>query len=126
MGGGALVTESPAMADVAFRDLIRAVGRAGAASRPQPTYVLARLRELGRPATVQECLRDLFPGRRPLEIAEAFARGISEGDIVEIQGKEDADTIRYVAERRYRHRPPSAASYTRVPREVSSRHPTAD
>jgi hypothetical protein len=98
-----VITEGREIVDADFRNLVWAAMRGGAASRPQPPDILARLRELGRPAAVQECLRELFPDRLPLQVADAFARGITDGDIVELPELEDG-TIRYVANRRCRRR----------------------
>lgn len=97
------MTDRPAIPDFVFRDLVWAAKRGGAASRPQSPDVLARLRELSEPATVQECLRELFPDLDAFELAEAFASGIAGGDIIEILERDDG-ALRYVAERRHRRR----------------------
>jgi hypothetical protein len=95
-------TKGPAIAEADLRDLIWAAMRGGAASHAQPPEIIGRLRELARPVTAEECL-ELFPDRKPSEVADAFARGITDGDIVELPEGDDG-TICYVANRRRRRR----------------------
>lgn len=97
VAGGATI------ADADFRNLVWAGMRGGAASRDQPPEIIGRLRELRRPATVQECLRELFPEWHVSKVADAFARGVTDREIVELPEGEDG-TIRYVADRRHRRR----------------------
>jgi hypothetical protein len=97
------MTEAPTMVDADFRDLVWAAMRGGAAPPAQPLDVLGQLRELGQPASVQQCLHELFPDRQPSEVAYGIARGVTDGDIVELPAREDG-AILYVADRRYRRR----------------------
>lgn len=113
------MTEGAAIADVDFRNLVWAAMRGGSASRPQPPEIIARLRELGRPATVQECLRELFPEWHVSKVADAFGRGVTDGEIVQLPDGDDG-AIRYVANRRRRRRLDPHLLAVLRPRQVSS------